>query len=88
MSDIRFPFPVGSLVACRWSMTYQCQGWDMILDRNQLFILLSEVVKYDPTSNWYEFKMFVVDSQHVGIVSWNNSTISEVIERTYLVSEP
>jgi hypothetical protein len=88
MSDISFPFPVGSLVACSWSMTYCAQGSDMILDRNKLFILLSEVVKYDPTSNWYECQIFVVDAQHVGIISWDNSTMSEIIKRTYLVSEP
>lgn len=87
MSDIRFPFTVGSLVACSWSMTYCTQGWDMVLDRNQPFILLSEVVK-DKTANWYETKIFVVGTQHVGIISWDNSTMSEVIERTYLVSEP
>ena len=53
MSDIRFPFPVGSLVACSWSMTYcaqTAQGWDKVLDRNQPFILLSEVIK-DKTAN-------------------------------------
>jgi len=90
MSDIRFPFPVGSLVACSWSMTYcaqTAQGWDKVLDRNQPFILLSEVIK-DKTANWYECQIFVVGTQHVGIISWDNSTMSEVIERTYLVSEP